>query len=87
MTTWYMRVACWIPKATNTHTDFVTLVAFPRQQWLHERASLLRYTYTACIVEHVIVKNLLQGWDHDNHLATNCTEVIRIYVDSIVKYL
>ena len=23
MTTWRMRIACWIPKATNTHTQVV----------------------------------------------------------------
>jgi len=27
------------------------LIAFPLQQWLHERASMLRYTYIACHVE------------------------------------
>jgi hypothetical protein len=26
------------------------LSGFPPQQWLHERASMLRYTYTACLV-------------------------------------
>ena len=40
-----MRIACWIPKATNTHSQYVTLIAFPLQQLLHERASMLRYTY------------------------------------------
>ena len=25
-------------------------MAFPQQQWLHERASLLSYTYFACLV-------------------------------------
>ena len=25
-------------------------IAFPLQQWLHEGASLLRYTYIACLV-------------------------------------
>jgi len=50
MTIWRMRIACWILKATNTHTEVVTLIAFPQQQWLHERASLLRYTYIDCIV-------------------------------------
>ena len=44
------RIACRIPKVTNTHTEYVTLIAFPPQQWLHERASLLRYTNTACLV-------------------------------------
>jgi len=23
MTIWHMLIACWIPKATNTHTQFV----------------------------------------------------------------
>jgi hypothetical protein len=47
MTIWRMRIACWIPKATNTHTDCVVIIAFPLQQWLYERASLLRYTYSS----------------------------------------
>ena len=38
MTVWRMRTACWLPKATNTHTEYVTLIAFARQQWLRERA-------------------------------------------------
>ena len=33
-----MRIACWLPKATNTHSEYVILVAFPQQQWLHERS-------------------------------------------------
>jgi len=26
--TWRMRIARWIPKATNTHSDYVMLIAF-----------------------------------------------------------
>jgi hypothetical protein len=33
-TTWRMRIACRIPKATNTHSEYVTLIAFPLQQWV-----------------------------------------------------
>ena len=40
MTTWGMRVACCIHKATNTHSDYVIVIAFPLQQWLHERSSV-----------------------------------------------
>ena len=36
-----MRIAYWIPKATNTHSEYVILIAFPLQQWLHARASML----------------------------------------------
>jgi hypothetical protein len=33
-----MRFACWVTKATDTHSEYVPLTAFPRQQWLRERA-------------------------------------------------
>ena len=33
MTIWRMRIVCWVPKATNTHTVYVTRIAFPLQQW------------------------------------------------------
>jgi hypothetical protein len=46
----HMRFACWVTKATKTHTEYVILIAFPRQQCLSERASVLRYTYIACLV-------------------------------------
>jgi len=50
MTIWRMRIACSIPKATNTHSKNVILIDFPPQRWLHKRASVLRYTYIACLV-------------------------------------
>jgi len=42
-----MRIAYWITKATNTHSEYIQLIAFSLQQLLHERASILRYTYIA----------------------------------------
>jgi len=50
MKIWRMRIACRIAKATNTHSEHVIFIAFPLQQWLHERASFLRYTYIVCLV-------------------------------------
>jgi hypothetical protein len=44
---WRMRIAYWIPNATNTHTGYVTLIAFPQQQRLHELVSVL---LSACLV-------------------------------------
>jgi hypothetical protein len=29
-----MRTACWITKATDTHTEYVIVLAFLRQKWL-----------------------------------------------------
>jgi len=48
MTIWRMRIACWISKATNTHSEYVILVVFPLQQWFHERASVLYVHCLAC---------------------------------------
>jgi hypothetical protein len=51
MTIWRMRIACWIPKATNTHSEYLILIVFSLQQYLNELAPVLRYTYIACLVE------------------------------------
>jgi hypothetical protein len=47
MAIWRMRIACWIPKATNTILEYVILISFPLQQWLRERASMLRHSSIA----------------------------------------
>jgi hypothetical protein len=52
MTIWRMRSAYWIPKSINTHSEYVILIAFPLQQWLHAHASVLRHTYIACLFEN-----------------------------------
>jgi hypothetical protein len=46
-----MRIACWTTKARYTHWEYVILIACPRQQWLDERASMLRYVYIASLVK------------------------------------
>ena len=50
LTIWCLRVARWIPNATNTHSQYVIPTAFPLQQWLYVRASMLCYTQIACPV-------------------------------------
>ena len=62
MTTWRMRIACSIPKDTNTHSQFVILIAFPLQQWLHIHASMLRYTYIACLLLRSLLSHVLRYW-------------------------
>jgi len=43
MAIWRMLTAYWIPKATDTHSEYATPIAFPRQEWLRERASMLHF--------------------------------------------
>jgi hypothetical protein len=50
MAIWRIRVACWIPKGTNTQSEYVIITPFPLQHWLHELTSMLRYTHIAVIV-------------------------------------
>jgi len=52
MTLWRMCISCWLPKATDKLSEDILLLAFPQQNWLHERSSVLRYTYCACHVLH-----------------------------------
>jgi hypothetical protein len=57
MTNWCTRIACWVTKDTYVYTRWkhVILIAFQLQQLLHEHASVLRYTYIACLVSLKIV--------------------------------
>jgi len=57
MTIWRMRIACWLPKVTNTHTGCVVLFAFLLQQWFRERASMLRYTCSTTLPVLLILIN------------------------------
>ena len=50
MTIWRMPIAYWLSKATNTFSEYILLIVFPLQRWLHVRALMLRYTYIACLV-------------------------------------
>ena len=44
-----MRFAWWVTKATNTYSEYVIHIAFPRQQWLCEHVSQLRCTDVNCL--------------------------------------
>jgi hypothetical protein len=54
-TTGRMRFACWITKATNTRTEYITLIAFPQLQWLRERAYVTLHAHCLCRLIHWLV--------------------------------
>jgi len=47
--------SCCVPKSTNMHSEYVMLIAFPLQQWLHERALnvMLCIHFLSCSVLNV----------------------------------
>jgi len=54
---WRVRIACCIPEATNKHSEYVLLLVFSVQQWLHQRASTLCHAYFAWIFLKFRTKN------------------------------
>jgi len=50
MTIRRMCVSRWIPKATDTHSEYVMLIAFSLQQRLHELAPSVTLYYIGCLV-------------------------------------
>jgi hypothetical protein len=49
-TVWRMPIEFWITKVTDTHSEYVILIAFPLQQWFHDHASMLGYKHTVSLV-------------------------------------
>ena len=49
-----VRIACWITKATNTHSECEPSIAFPLQKWLQERSSML------CLHVHCLACNITE---------------------------
>jgi hypothetical protein len=54
-----------IPKAANTHSEYVIPIAFPLQQWLPEYASSFYYTYVACLVANLAYLDVAKLQWHD----------------------
>jgi hypothetical protein len=50
MTIWCMCIACLIAKATRTLGEYVIIIAFPQQQWLHDAPQCYVYKYISCLV-------------------------------------
>ena len=42
---WHIRFACRMTKATETHAEYVILIAFSLQHWLHKHTSMINYVY------------------------------------------
>ena len=79
-TIWRMRVSCWIPEATDTHSEYVISIAFPLPQRLHERASMWRYTYIGCLAFTLFLPvlqliNLLKPIGHVMHRQFNIQQL------------
>ena len=80
-----MRFACWLTKATDTHSEYVILIAFPEQLWFRERASTLRlyihflyfsYLYVHCLPCSYLYVHCLSC----SYLYVHCLSCSYLYV-------
>jgi len=46
-------------KQGHKNTEYVIHIVFAGQQWLHEHASVLRYTYIACLTGRFIMFSVI----------------------------
>jgi len=74
MTIWRMRIAYWIPKATDTHSEYVILIAFPRQQWSRERAPMLHF-YTHLAVFKQSSRNMVSAGHPGVRVRVQCRQI------------
>jgi hypothetical protein len=65
-----MRFACWITKATDTHSECVTIVASSKQQWLRESASIYIIHKSSLLLNKRIAVLLLLRFSNQN--IKNC---------------
>jgi hypothetical protein len=50
MPIWRMRIACWIPRATDTHPEYVILIVFQGNNGCTNVPYCYVYTYIACLL-------------------------------------
>jgi len=76
MKIWRIRNTCCVTKATDVRSEYVILIACPRQ-----RATMLRYTYTVCLVNFTLRVTLSQNSEGLNYTAAEVSG------SRIVKYV
>jgi hypothetical protein len=59
----------------HTHSEYVILIAFPLEQWLHEHTTMLHDTYLACFVMIIVCITILNSFLH--HLYVSSIEYVR----------
>jgi hypothetical protein len=87
-----MHTACWITRATDTHSDYLILIACTWRQGLCNHTSVLHYTYIACFIikcifstEFISFSNSATSNRFILHLISIC-EVLGWYLFSPVGF-
>ena len=70
-----MRIACWTPEATSTHSEYVILIAFPQQLLFRERTwmSCLYVHCLCCYFCDVLISMVMNLRDGANSAGKGCS--------------
>jgi len=79
MTIWRLRIACWIPKATNTHLAYVVLTAFPMQLVARTRLSVMLYVRCLSCYIYYTQLHVSAIYPGDLQGVTDLFEVYSVY--------
>jgi hypothetical protein len=66
-----MRFACWINTVTDTYSEYVLLIALPRQTWFRERAPFFTLVYTFPLLFPLFC-NVLRDHIREKCSVTSC---------------
>jgi hypothetical protein len=74
MTLWRMRIACWIYKATNTHLEYVILIAFSTATAVtRTRLNVTLYNVSCILSTQPSIQQLMMELPSGNKEAGHCT--------------
>jgi hypothetical protein len=91
----HMCTACWMTKATDTHSDYVIFPAFQRQQLSRERSPLLhlyvpvsRLRVETTVLTSCQPSNYVPGWQNPNLDKTGSFHIsLHSLLDAVCKWL
>ena len=82
-----MRVANSMTKDKNTQAEYLVLIAFPRQQWLCQRASVLRCIYIACLVTSYFRSSVVSSFSFRSFFSYLLVPVLHYSFPSSISFL
>jgi hypothetical protein len=63
------------------HSEYVILIAFPQQQWLHNCTSMLCYTHTACLFKFSLIFTIKNAQENQEGLKCSGTFQLLVCAD------
>ena len=74
MTVLRKRIACWIPKATNTHTEYVILFHCKNGYMNAPQCYVIRALYLLLVLSEYLPREIVENHEYQKRTADKPTE-------------